>query len=357
MLTEKQMHEIRAHLEKAQNPLFYYDNDSDGLCSFVILRRFIGRGKGVAIRSFPGLNGSYAKKVYELNSDYVFVLDKPIIAKEFIEEISKLNLPLVWIDHHDLNPEKFEKDFNNLYVYNPARNKGKNKSYEPTTYLSYKLTNRKEDVWLAFIGCIADHYLPDFIKEFAEHYPEFVGNKKNISNPFEIYYETEIGRVAMMLNFGLKDSVTHVVKLQNFLISSNSPNDVLVESYSNYSFRKKYNEVKNKYDALIEKAKKEIKGNLIFFDYGGELSISSDISNELSYRYPDKYVVVAYKKGATSNLSLRGKNVKKILDKVLKEVDGNGGGHEDAVGARIKTEDLNKFKEILEKEISILSKK
>jgi nanoRNase/pAp phosphatase (c-di-AMP/oligoRNAs hydrolase) len=36
----------------------------------------------------------------------------------------------------------------------------------------------------------------------------------------------------------------------------------------------------------------------------------------------------------------------------LKKFEGaTGGGHEDAVGARIKTEDLSRFKEELEKEI------
>ena len=105
MLTEKQIDEIREHLEKAQNPLFYYDNDADGLCSFVLLRRFSGRGKGVAVRSFPELNASYAKKAQELNADYVFVLDKPVLSREFVEEIAKLQLPLVWIDHHDVPRE------------------------------------------------------------------------------------------------------------------------------------------------------------------------------------------------------------------------------------------------------------
>ena len=31
MLTEKQLKEIREHLEKAQNPVFFFDNDADGL--------------------------------------------------------------------------------------------------------------------------------------------------------------------------------------------------------------------------------------------------------------------------------------------------------------------------------------
>jgi len=77
MLTEKQISEIREHLERAQNPIFYYDNDCDGLCSFLLLRRYLDRGKGVSIRSAPDLDAQYAKKASELNSDYVFVLDKP----------------------------------------------------------------------------------------------------------------------------------------------------------------------------------------------------------------------------------------------------------------------------------------
>ena len=48
MLSEKQMQELKEHLDRAQNPLFFFDNDADGLCSFLLLARYIGRGKGVA---------------------------------------------------------------------------------------------------------------------------------------------------------------------------------------------------------------------------------------------------------------------------------------------------------------------
>ena len=76
------------------------------------------------------------------------------------------------------------------------------------------------------------------------------------------------------------------------------------------------------------------------------------MSNELSYLYPDKYIIVAYKKEGISNLSLRGKHIKKILEKTIKNFeDMSGGGHEDAVGARLKTGDLIKFKEAIISEI------
>src|SRR3989338_7382359 len=149
MLTEYQIFEIREHLEKAQNPIFYFDNDADGLCSFVLLRRFIGRGKGVAVRSFPDLNASYARKARELNADYVFVLDKPVISREFVEEIGKLNLPIVWIDHHDVLSGDFADEFKNFSQYNSAKS-GDLKG-EPVTYLSYKVSLKREDLWLAVI--------------------------------------------------------------------------------------------------------------------------------------------------------------------------------------------------------------
>lgn len=341
------MSEIREHLEKAQNPLFFYDNDCDGLCSFLILRRYLNRGKGVAVRSFPDLNAQYARKARELGADYVFILDKPLVSGEFVEEIGRQGLPLVWLDHHAI--EDNSHDFPNIFVYNPTKNLGKERSEEPVSYWAYNLSKRKEDLWLAVIGCIADHYLPDYAREFKERYPEFWGDVKE---PFDAYYKTEIGRVAQAFNFGLKDSTTNIIHLQNFLISCKGPEEVFLEMTGNYYFRKRYREIRRKYDELVEKAKNCVYGNLIFFAYSGDLSISADIANELSYLNKDKYVAVAYRKGSISNISLRGRNVKRILEKALKNFENaSGGGHEDAVGARLKSEDLEKFKNYLLEEI------
>ncbi len=349
MLSEKQVLELREHLARAQNPIFYYDNDCDGLCSFVLLRRFLGRGKGVSVRSFPDLNKDYARKARELNADYVFVLDKPVLSQEFVEAISNMGLPLVWIDHHDLPVQDFEKEFDNLSVYNPTRNKGMTKSNEPVTYLAYIISGREEDVWIAVMGCIADHYLPDFVSVFEKRYPEMWGD---FNGAFDAYYGSEIGRIARALNFGLKDSITHVVQLQNFLISCQHPREVLSEVPGNYSFRKKYIGVEQKCDGFVKKAASKLHNNIIFFSYSGDLSISSDISNVLSYRYRDAYIAVAYINGNIVNISLRGKDVRLILERVLLLVPGSGGGHDDAVGARVGASDLARFQEVFEQEVA-----
>ena len=68
MLTQTQINEIREHLDKAQNPLFFFDNDNDGLISFLLLRRFIDTGKGIAVKGAHSLGKSYYKRVKELKA-------------------------------------------------------------------------------------------------------------------------------------------------------------------------------------------------------------------------------------------------------------------------------------------------
>ena len=342
MLARKELEKLREHIERAQQPIFLFDNDVDGLCSYILLRRFLGRGKGVAVKSHPNIDVGYAKKVQELRGDAVVVLDRPYLGKDFVHEIAQFNLPIIWIDHHDIIPEIYNYEL--IYHFNPTIKK--NKSVEPTTYLCYKTTGRAEDSWLAMIGCIADHYLPDFVDEFSKRYRELWG--KNIAKPFEALYTTGIGRLARALSFGLKDSTTHVVALQNFLISCAGPYDVEQELERPSAFGTRYKEILKKYTELLEEAKRSAGEKIVIFNYGGQLSISSDLSNELSYLFSKHYICVAYSAGPITNVSLRGKNVKKILSDLLPLFPGaTGGGHQDAVGARIQTSYWERFKEEL----------
>jgi single-stranded DNA-specific DHH superfamily exonuclease len=339
MLTEKEVSEIREHLEKAQNPIFFFDNDADGLASFLLLRRYIGRGKGVAIKSFPGLNASYARKLYELKPDYIFVLDKPAVEEEFLEEARKLNLPMVWIDHH--NVEK--PDIDNYY--NPYHN---DKTNEPVSYLSYKIIEKKEDIWIAMVGCIGDGTLPDFSEEFEKKYPELWG--ENLKTAFQALYTTEIGKITRILSFALKDRTTKVVNMMKYLCAVNSPYDVLDEEKAR-AILQRFKQINEKYSRLVERAKKLAGGKVLFFKYGGELSISADISNELFFLFPEKIIVVAHLKGTKVSLSMRWKkDIRKLTLKAIEGLEGaTGGGHEHATGAQMAVEDLPKFKENLMK--------
>lgn len=345
MLTKKQIREIKGHLNKAQNPIFFFDNDTDGLCSFLLLQRYLGRGKGVAIKSFPELIKDYFRKVHELKADYIFILDKPLVSEEFFQEAEKINIPIVWIDHHIT--EKPIPSFVNYY--NPLSNKSK--TSEPVTALCYQVTDKKDDLWMALVGCIGDSFVPGFYNEFEKKYPDLsIKSKKAL----DIYYKSRIGKIAKIFSFGLKDRTTNVVNMIRFLTKVKTPYEVLEENSKNYTMHHRFKQIESKYQKLLEKAtsigKKQDK--ILSFQYSGDISISSDLANELCYLFPDKTIVVVYIKDTKANISIRGENSRKILLKAIEDLEeSSGGGHENAVGAQVRIEDLEKFKENLMKQI------
>jgi single-stranded DNA-specific DHH superfamily exonuclease len=345
-LTKKQISEIREHLEKAQNPLFLFDNDQDGLCSFLLLQRYIKRGKGFPVKNSRSSGSDYIRKINEFGSDYIFILDVPEFSEEFFTEVRKFNIPIVWIDHHDTEKKKIPAFAN---YYNPFFNK-KN-SNEPVTFLCWEIVKkvRKEDLWLGVIGCISDSFVPDFYDDFKKDNPELSLDKKGIS-AFDIFYGSEIGKISRILGFGLKDKTSNVIMMVKFLMKSKGPYDILHENKDNKSFHKRFVEIDKKYTALIKKAKQEVSVDykFVFFKYAGDTSMSSEISNGLSYLFPKKYIFVAYTNGAKVNISARGNNVRdKVLNIIENLENATGGGHENAVGAQIQKEDLKKFEDMV----------
>jgi len=268
MLTQKEIQEIREHLENAKNPVFFFDNDPDGLSSFLILQRAIGKGRGVAIKSFPGLDKNYYKRVEEFNADYIFVLDKPLIDQEFIDIAEKNNVPVVHIDHHNVNKSGAK------YYYNTFYSSGNNES---VAYLCYQVTRRKQDMWLALIGCITDSYLPDFTEEYRKENSELLDF--NYKTAPDILYNTRFGRAAMIISFAMKDKTSNVVSLMRFLMKANGASDILEENAKTKTFLDRFNYMNEKYQKLIKKAEESVRGDILFFTYSGDLSISQYTAN------------------------------------------------------------------------------
>ena len=337
MLTKKQIKEIREHLEKAQNPLFFFDNDADGLCSFLVLQKYIGRGKGVAIKTFPDMTKDYFRKVKELEADYIFILDKAVVSVEFFEKAEQYNIPVVWIDHHKVHDDvpKF------VNYYNPSN--------EPTTFFCYQISGKKDDLWVAVLGCVADRYLPDYYKDFQKIYPELSIDAKDA---YDVRYKSQIGGVVRILEFALKDKTTNVVSMLKFLMKAKSPYDVLEERTRNYSMHKRFKELNNKYLKVLKKAM--LVGNslenVLVFRYGGETKFSQNLADELMYHFPEKVIVVAYTDQAKITMSIRGKNIKDDVVKIIESLDDSTcGGHANSIGAKIKSEDLEKFEKKIRK--------
>jgi single-stranded DNA-specific DHH superfamily exonuclease len=335
MLKEHEINEIRDILEVASNPLFFFDNDQDGLVSYLLFKRYYERGIGIAVKTSP-MESEYSRRIAEFSPDCIVILDQPEISEEFFSELKQTNLPIIWIDHHDVD---FSKIPSFIKYYNPVKNKELN---EPVCSLVYSVTKNKKDSWLAVAGCIADRFFPEFYAEFIKDYPDLGIKSKDA---FEIFYFSEIGKISQMLGAGLKDKTSNVVKMMKILSKVKSPYEVLEENKENSVFQERFKSLDLKMKKLMEKAKREINEEKVFlFKYSGETSMSADIANRLTYSYSDKIIIVAYLKGSRVNLSLRGKGVRNLILKVLKNFENSkGGGHEDAAGCQIDVDKLDDF--------------
>lgn len=117
---------------------------------------------------------------------------------------------------------------------------------------------------------------------------------------------------------------------------------------------KRFEKLDKQYLKLYEGALKEAKSNkkLVVFNYpSNNTSFTGDLANEISYRYPEKVVIIARERNGYMRMSVRNKkqNLPSLLEKALVGVNGYGGGHEGACGANVLKEDYSKFLENLRK--------
>lgn len=336
MLSEQQIKEIRETIERSDNPIYFFDDDLDGLCSYILIYQKYQKGKGVIIKSTPTLDVTYLRKVEEHSPDLIVVLDKPYISQEFID---KTNVPIIWIDHHP--PVERE----GVKYYNPRIQKPD--EYTPTTRLVYQIT--EGNMWIAFLGTIGDYALPDFIEEFRKKYPHIIGDEKEIG---KILYGTELKKLIRMCDFILKGKTSEVNRCINILTKIEDPYELLEKKTPRAKYMaKRAEKVEKEYEELLAKAEKHKTEDefLIFIYPSKKLSLTAGICNELIEKHPDKIVVVGREKDGEIRMGIRSreKRIDQALQKALIGIRGYGGGHGFACGGNVKKEDFQKFIEQL----------
>lgn len=343
MITDEDIKKIREHLESSENPLFFFDDDPDGLCSYLLLKRHINRGYGVVVKCSPVLNQKYLRKIEEYSPDKVFVLDKPIMEQDFVD---KVHVPIIWIDHHK------PSDVKGVKYFNPRLENDKDN--RPTSYWCYKVNEK--DLWLAMCGIVGDWYLPEFTHEFIKAYPGMFGTVKD---PGDALYGTEFGKLTRIFSFLLKGKTSEVMKGVRILEKIETPYEILNQETSKGKYiYKQYEKVANKYDALLKKAKKAVgKSKLVLFVYPStKIALTGDLANEMLHLYKDKFIMMGREKEDQVVLSLRSSSIKipPILKKALEGLDGYGGGHDLACGCTVAKDD---FKEMVSRIKAALKKK
>ncbi len=342
MISPSALKEIKHFLEKAHNPLFLFDDDNDGLCSFLLLHSYAGRGGGLQIKTNPELTTSILTRVRNYHASIIVILDKPLVCQDFIDGV---NVPVMWIDHHE--PAIRAR----VHYYNPKLDGSADDS--STTYWCYRAVGGA--LWIAIIGAVSDWTLPDYFTAFKKEYPDLVDNE---ATPRDILYKTKLGRLCKIFSFLNKEDHSEFQEILKILLKIKSPYEILNEENTyGKDIMKRIGPIEKRYNSLLADALKTKKeGNMVVFTYGGvKTSFSADLSNELLYCMPGSFIIVAREKGDMMVMSLRSDvfEVKTVLKKALENVDGYGGGHPYACGAGISKEHFIKFLEIIKKEINM----
>lgn len=332
MINNDLLNKFKEKLLEANRPLFLFDDDPDGLCSFILLYRFVKKGSGRAVKGSI-INEQMSNFVNTYAPDLLVVLDKSDIDEEFLESIS---CDVIWIDHH--KPVK-----KNVLLYlNPMIEDENDNS--PTSYWAYKISN--QDLWISAVGIISDwQMLPE--KEFVElneKFPTFLKNKL----PEKALFEDDVGRLAKIFSFNLKGKSKDILSSIKMLCRVENPYDILNGSNAQTKLILKRFESNNaNYVNLLNSVKKTKDDVLVFKYTSSENAFTTDLSNELLYKFPNKIILVARESNGSFKCSLRSAKypIDKILEITLCEINGFGGGHEHACGAVIPSEQFNSFVE------------
>jgi single-stranded DNA-specific DHH superfamily exonuclease len=342
MLTEKQYSQIKEELDGCTNPLYFFHDDPDGLCSFLLLYRQIGEGHGIVVKTHPNIDSKFLKKLEEYGPDKIFVVDIAMIEQDFIDAANKANAPIVWIDHH--GPYSRE----NVKYFNPRANE--QGSAPPASYLCYKAVLEEKDLWIAMAGCIGDMYMPEFADEFRKQYPGLL--PEGMADARQAQFNSELGKLSKILSFVLKGNSKDAMTYVKTLTRVKSPLEILYQETAQGKFiYKRYEEVNKEYEQLLQEAlSKAGDENVLLFLYPpSSMSFTGDLANELVYRFPDKVIIIGREKSGDVKLSLRSDkyHLPELIEKSLIGLQGTGGGHEHAAGAVVKAEDFPKFMENL----------
>ncbi len=341
-LSEEQIQEIRQIIDSCARPVILFDDDPDGLASFLLIYKHIREGRGIPVKNAPELGPELAQKVNDYAPDLVFVVDVPIVNQEFI---NRIKTRIVWIDHHPV-VKRHGVEYYNPRLSEPDDNR-------PTSLWIHKAL--QENLWIAMVGIIGDWHMPgeEVLAEFVEKYPDLLS--KSIKRPEVALHDSRLGELIKIISFNLKGKTSDVIKSIKVFTRIKDPYEILEQKSSGGKFiYKKYQRLEGTYDELMKRVKVVPQDRLLLFKYNNpEYSFTKEMSNELIYKHPDKVILVVWEYNGEYKCSLRSTDIKlpALINNAFKGLAGYGGGHDHAAGACVKVRDFDQFVENIRKQL------
>lgn len=173
----------------AKRPIVFFDDDADGVASFLVTQRVLGMTFYAPVKKRPNLGSTLAGIATQLAADLKIVLDVAELEDEFLEPAPKT----VWVDHHDAQDPRGA-----VYV-NP---KTRGEESVPTSVLVRDLLGGP--AWIAAVGSVADYHVPAFIEEVRDAYPSLVPAFESVE---DLVFSSPLGELALIFETCVKGTV------------------------------------------------------------------------------------------------------------------------------------------------------
>jgi len=349
----ERLKEFCASIEKKDKILIIHHNDTDGLCSALIVAKAIKKIAGkkpeiVIAYDYSGKesNERLVKRIRKIGPDRIIVLDfsidyTPELAKELEDSCKKMAI----IDHHkvvkDLNSEKT--------VFIKAAHFG---TIQPSLYANAKLvfdianrcTDMKKYAWLACVGIIGDKAQVVW-KEFIE--------KTEKESGLRI---ADMEKTAEMISAVETLDRKKFGKLFEEFFEAESPEQIMKSGF--FKYLGKFETKLRKWEKKFEKEHKEKKElDLVYYTINPKENLKSALINAVCDRYPSKTVIIFQQvDGKQLSISARRKDFKvkmnDLLENAVKNIpDARAGGHVPAAGGSIPKKYYSEFMQRIEKEL------
>jgi len=304
-----------------------YHGDSDGLCSAVLVSKFLKEKVKMA-----SPNDSYGIQITENLLEDINNFPCGVFVDLAVDQwdFEKIKPKVLVIDHH--TPQR---DLNRIKKFIHINPRLENKKvYFPASYLVFKLLceldkNMKKYSWIAAVGVIGDKGDLKKIK-FKEKYEDL----KFLSDVIEACK-------------GI-DGYRGIVKAYEVFSQAERPEEImnskLVRTYHKFQEEIDKTILDFRYHAeYFEKTKSYL------YKVYNKYNITSSVSTILSEEKPDTAFFI-YKKNKTLSMSARCQtgriNLAELFQKICEGI-GTGGGHPQAAAANIPKENEDKFLERL----------
>lgn len=368
---EKQITKIRKLISKSNNPIMFYDTDTDGTTSYFQLKKVFPKIIGYPIERDEEKLQDLLRSLNEKH-DLVIIFDVPVINETLLDFFKESKI--IWADHHLNNDLSLLERYDIVHL-NPLKyNKNDNRA---SSYLAYLVSNSKDNLFYAVWGSVGDFFLLDIIVELYEKDKEsfnilfqisedkrkelfsFIGKYKFDNTSIRekrdywinyLRFDCNFMRFKNLIEFMFKEKDREVVISLINELSKLSPSEIeegFISSKGNIFSR--YDEYNSIYKKLLKKALKKEEKEYFLFEHTGEIGFSKTLSEELTYILKNsKVIIVAFRKKGKDyfQCSLRGKgvDVHTLLQNLIEGIDARGGGHKYAAGAGVNKNDFEEFK-------------